>query len=129
MIVDASIVIAALLADGSVRRQLLHTEAPLTAPAYLREETMRKVPVLARRSGVPTAILLQAVLALFDRLEFIPAPAYAHAMPAARVACKAAHAMGDEDYVALAMATGDDIWSLDHDFDRIHGVRRVARAR
>ena len=127
MIIDASVVIAALLADGSVRRALLHADVPLTAPDYLRDETLRKAPLLARRAGVPAAVLLGALHAFFDRIEFIPAPAYAHTMPAAQSACKAAHAAGDEDYVALALATGDAIWSLDRDFDRVKGIRCVMR--
>ncbi len=126
MIIDASVVVAALLADGSVRNRLLHFGGTLTAPTYLRSEALRKVPFLARRAGLPVTLLTEALHVLFDRIQFIPEIAYADHLAAARTACQAAHALGDEDYVALALATGDPIWSLDHDFDRIKGIRRVA---
>lgn len=125
MIVDASIVIAALLADGTTRRLLLHATGPLSAPAYLEAETLRKLPLLATRADLPERLLRTALTALLDRIVLVPAAAYAHHLPAAKAACRDARAAGDEDYVALAYATGDAIWSLDHDFDRIKGIRRA----
>lgn len=128
MIVDASVVIAALMADGAVRHALLHTPVALVAPAYIREEVDRHVPAIVKRSGLPEASIREALGQLFARIQLIPSGLDGAALETARAACVKAKAVGDEEYVALAMTTGESIWSLDEDFDRIPGVHRVATA-
>ena len=128
MIVDASVVIAALMADGSTRHAFLHSVTPLSAPAYVKDEVQRHVGAIVKRSGLAQAVVDEAIVELFSRVQLVPGAMYASKLSEARQRCKKAQANGDEDYVALALTSGEPIWSLDADFDRVEGIRRVTTA-
>lgn len=102
VVVDASVLIAALMADGSTRHALTHTTARFHAPAYIMQEIQRHQTKIARRAGMSAATFEAVCRDLFDRIEMIPDIAYATAMEDARAACRRAAAEGEQAYVALA---------------------------
>lgn len=125
MIVYASVLIAALMAEGSTRHALLHSMVPLSAPAYVRDEVKRHAGAIAKRAGLPRAVIAEAIVELLARIQIVPNAAYSATLDEARRLCNEAKADGDEDCVALSLASGEPIWSLDSDFDRIEGIRRM----
>lgn len=128
MIVDASVAIAALMASGTTRHALLHTSEHLTAPAYLREECVRHLDAIAGRARIPRESLAIALQEVLERIQLVPRPVYAARLEEAKGLCRKAAATGDEDSVALALATREPIWRLDKDFDRVKGITRVTKA-
>jgi predicted nucleic acid-binding protein len=124
VVVDASVVVAGLFAEGTVRDVLLTTDAvTLCAPAYLREEVERHLPRVANRARIPVEMVRTIFEDILGCLELIPVGVYASSMSEARRLARLADAIGDEDYIALALALNAKIWTLDRDFRRVAGIR------
>jgi predicted nucleic acid-binding protein len=127
VVVDASILVAALMADGSARHTLLHSgEVEFVVPAFIFEEVERNMDRIVARARLPSEIVATLVDDLRSRIEVVPRGAYSDALDEARVAAEKAGAMGDEDYVALAVTLNAPVWSFDRDFLRIPGVRHIS---
>ncbi len=125
---DASVLVACALSNGSSRRALLHTvQTEFCAPEFITEELRRKSPKIIVLSGIAPSVLAVLLDDLFDRVNIVPHQAYAHRMAQARALTRAADAQGDEDYVALALALDAPIWTYDKDFNRIQGIRLTNR--
>lgn len=123
VVVDASVVIAALFKDGTVRDVLLNPEDILfQAPAYLRDECTRHIPDVAARARIPLATVEAILEDLLSAIESVPPGVYAGSMSRARELARGAKALGDEDYIALALATEAPVWTLDRDFRRVASV-------
>lgn len=125
IIVDTSVVLAGLFADGTTRRALLETGQTLVAPGTLRQEVDRNLKRVIERTGMDqhqTRRLLDSILARIDR---VAPEVYGHLLAQATEACGEAQAWRDEEYVALAMALQAPIWTLDRDFERVAGIEVV----
>lgn len=126
VIVDASVLIAASMKDGRARDVLLNAaEVAFYAPAYLFEEVDDHLEEIADAAEVAVEsveALLKVARAL---IAVIPETVTTPFLEEAQRRAKEADAEGDEEYVALALALDAGIWTYDHDFDRIQGVRRL----
>lgn len=126
IVVDASVVVAALHKNGSVRDVLLNAEdASFCAPAYLADEVTRLLAEVVARVGLPAATVEAVLSDLLGSIDLVPSGAYANGMSRARRLAAAADAVGDEDYVALALSLDAPVWTLDHDFRRIPGLKTL----
>jgi predicted nucleic acid-binding protein len=124
VVVDASVLIAGLFKDGTVRDLLLNSEEMgFTAPAYLKEEALRHVAEVASRAKLPPATVSALLEDLLGSIDLIQPGAYAACVGPATELAKEANARGDEEYIALALALRAPIWTLDRDFRRIPGLR------
>ena len=127
VVVDASVVIAALMKDGRVRRVLLNPPEDVVfhAPSMLDEEVRSCIPDIVIRTGKPHAEVESLIGDLLQQLIFVPVallePRYDDAMRLS----KAADAQDDAAYVAVALVLDAPVWTLDDDFDRIGGIRRL----
>jgi predicted nucleic acid-binding protein len=123
IVVDASVVVAALMADGTVRDVLLSSsDHDFVAPEYIRGEVSRNIPKISRRSRLAPATVRALIEDVFEVLELIPASFYAEWRRTAAEAALRAGAHGDEEYIALAISFDCPIWTLDDDFERIPGL-------
>lgn len=127
LVVDASVILAGLLRDGTTRSVLLgQHNVTFYTPAAVTEEVDRHLAEIVERSGVSK----EAVVVVLDRiragLETVPTEAFARYLPAARRRVARAHALHDEAYVALADALAAPVWSYDKDFRRVDGVTVVS---
>jgi predicted nucleic acid-binding protein len=126
VVVDASVILAGLFKNGTVRDTLLNVEGLyLTAPAFLREELEKKLPVVVERTGVPRETLESVLEDLLGAIDLVPSGVYMDRLAEARRLTLRANARGDEDYVALSLALGAPVWTLDKDFHRISGIRTL----
>jgi predicted nucleic acid-binding protein len=125
VVVDASVLIAGLMADGRARHALLHAEADLVAPPFALEEVAARADKVARRARVPPEVVEALLQDVRMRLEVVPVAVFAPFRAQARRRVAAAGAEGDEDYVALALALDAPIWTYDKDFRRVRGIRLV----
>jgi predicted nucleic acid-binding protein len=128
IVVDASVLFAAAIRDGSTRHELLNTSRTLIAPPALWEEVQARQDRIVHFSKLTAEEVGSLLDALRTRITTVPAAWYAHKRPIAQAACKAAQAWGDDEYVALALALDAPVWTLDQDFARVEGVRVVATA-
>ena len=116
LVVDANIVIAALLRDSTARRIVMDDRLRLWAPSDILEETEKHLDEISRRGGRPaqeTRRLLESILdyvVLVEREALEPHFEEAELLLAARDP-------SDAPYVAVALSQGlGGVWSDDPDF-------------
>jgi predicted nucleic acid-binding protein len=123
IVVDASVLLAGMFEDGSVRDLLLNFEdAEFLAPNYIESEIERHVTEVARRSKKPEATVRALLEDLLSAIELVPAFVYSGSMDRAREIARRAGAAGDEDCIALALSLRAPVWTLDKDFVRVGGL-------
>jgi predicted nucleic acid-binding protein len=124
IVVDASVLVAGLFKEGTVRDLILNSDnLELCAPSYIREEIERQVPRVAGRANLPVATVGAILEDLLAAIDLVPGPAYSGWMDPAGKLASEAEAPGDAEYIALALALGAPVWTLDRDFRRIPGVK------
>lgn len=128
IVVDASVLVASLMADGRARHALLHSPATLYAPPRVFEELEAKAGKIAKRARVNQATVEALLADLRHRIEIVPEALLAPFLSEARARTLSASAEGDEDYVAAALALEAPIWTYDRDFSRIREVRVIGTA-
>lgn len=125
LVVDANVLISALLRDGTTRHQLFTTEAHLFAPRFLQDEIHRHRDMILKRSELDDDALDELIATILDQIIWVPDDAIEPYLD------PAAKALADVDpkdvpYLACALAVeADGIWSRDRDFDGQGMVRRV----
>ncbi len=123
VVVDASVVLAGLFKDGVVRDTLLSTDSlRFVAPSYIKDEAGRHSAEVARRSRLALPTVDAVLEDLLSALELVPPGIYAGLLPEARDLARAADALPDTEYVALALALNAPVWTLDKDFPRIRAI-------
>ena len=128
VVVDASVLVASLMADGRARHALLHSPLALYVPPRVFEELQAKVDKVVKRARVDRTIVDALLRDLRNRIEVVPDALLAPFLPDARARAAAADAEGDEDYIAAALALDAPVWTYDRDFARIRGVRVIGTA-
>jgi predicted nucleic acid-binding protein len=116
LVVDANVVISALIADSKTRELIVTLDPDLLTPAFVHDEVGNYEDLIVEKSGMEPQRVQQFVDLLFQYIEVVP-PAEFH--PQIEEA-EAAIGQTDPDdvlYVACALATDADIWSDDSDFD------------
>ena len=127
VVVDASVIFAALIADGPTRGLLLGSrEIEYYTPDVVAFELERHLPEASRRSKKPVDIVRTLVRDILSNVEVVPLAAYAAFLPVARDRAKTADARGDEAYIALSGALAAPVWTYDKDFRRVTGLRVLA---
>jgi predicted nucleic acid-binding protein len=121
--VDASVLVASLMADGSVRHLLLTSPGlSFSAPHRAYDEVGNLLPKIVARTDLPEAVVRAVLGHVASRIDLVPAAIYSGEIAKARRLAERADARGDEDYIALALAYDAPIWNLDKDFRRVRGV-------
>ncbi len=128
VVVDASVLVASLMADGRARHALLHSSSTLYVPPRVFEELEANLGKIAKRAGVDATVVRALLADIRNRIEVVPETLLAAVAPEARTRAAAAHAKGDEGYVAAALALDAPIWTYDRDFERIRGIRVTGTA-
>lgn len=123
IIVDASVVLAGLFKDGTVRDILINIDdAVLVAPQYLRSEVERHLGEVISRSQKPEGTVRAVLEDILSAIELVPPEIYSGSIDRATEIARRAGARGDEDYIAMALALDAPVWTLDLDFVRTPGV-------
>ena len=129
VVVDASVVLASLMADGSTRGLLLgQHNLEFYAPEAVTTELRRHLDLVSERTGKSIDLVNALIEEVMACLEAVPTPLFLAALPSARRRARLARAYHDEAYVALADALGAPIWTLDKDFRRMSGLKVLTTA-
>jgi predicted nucleic acid-binding protein len=117
LVIDANVVISALIADSKTRELIVTLEPELLTPAFVYEE------LIVEKSGMEPDRVAQFIDLLFEYIEVVPADDFNPGIEAAD------RAIGDTDhddvlYLACALVSDAAIWSDDSDFDEQNLVER-----
>ena len=116
LVIDANVVISALIADSKTRELIVTLEPELLTPAFVHDEVENYEDLIMEKSGMEPDRVAQFIDLLFQYIEVVPADDFYPAIE------RAEQAIGDTDpddvlYLACAIARNGDIWSDDSDFD------------
>jgi predicted nucleic acid-binding protein len=116
LVIDANVVISALIADSKTRELIVTLEPDLLTPAFVHDEIANYVDLIVKKSGMKLARVAQFIDLLFQYIDVVPASEFYPAIESAD------RAIGDTDpddvlYLACAIACDAAIWSDDSDFD------------
>jgi predicted nucleic acid-binding protein len=125
LVVDANVVISALIADSKTRELIVTLESDLLTPAFVHDEIENYEDLIVEKSGMEPDRVAQFIDLLFQYIEVVPAEDFHPAIE------KADAAIGDTDtddvlYLACAIANDASIWSDDSDFDEQNLIKRYS---
>ena len=113
LVVDANVLLAALLKEAVTRELLLDTRLRLYAPEHLISETLRLLRTnssLRKRIQLPAKELEELFYLLTQEIQTAPKEEFAAQM---NEALKIAPHRQDAPYLALALARNVPVWSND----------------
>jgi len=121
LVIDANVVISALIADSKTRELIVTLEPDLLTPAFVHDEIENYEDLIVEKSGMEPGRVAQFIDLLFQYIEVVPVDEFYPAIE------RADAAIGDTDpddvlYLACAIASDAAIWSDDSDFDEQHLV-------
>ena len=116
LVVDANVVISALISDSKTRELLVTLEPDLLTPEVVHDEIERYEDLIVEKSGMDINRVRQFIDLLFDHIDTVPANEFYHHIDLAD------SAIGETDpddvlYVACALGCEAAIWSDDSDFN------------
>ena len=116
LVIDANVVISALIANSKTRELIVTLEPDLLTPAFVHDEIGNYEDLIVEKSGMSPDRVAQFIDLLFQYIEVVPASKFYPAIESAD------DAIGDTDpddvlYLACAVASDAAIWSDDSDFD------------
>ena len=122
LVVDANVVIAAMMRDSTTRRLLVLGGHELHVPGYLFGEVERHLEELVARSGISEGALLEVLQTLRAHMVEHAAAEYRESLEPAKELL-AGRDIKDVPYVALALYIGaDGLWSEDQGLKSSGGV-------
>jgi len=116
LVIDANVVISALIADSKTRELIVTLEPDFLTPAFVHDEIENYENLIVEKSGIEPDRVAQFIDLLFQYIEVIPASEF---YPAIERADEAIRDTDPDDvlYLACAIACDAAIWSDDSDFD------------
>ena len=115
LVVDANIVISALLGSRRVARVFARSDLTLLAPRILWEEVAKHRTLVCARAQITMTEFDTALLKLTFLITAVGVSSYSSLLTRARSAL--GRAMVDEHYLACALAIkADALWTHDSDF-------------
>ncbi len=116
LVIDANVVISALVADSKTRELIVTLEPDLLTPAFVYDEIDNYEELIVEKSGMEPDRVAQFIDLLFQYIEVVPADDF---YPAIDSVDKAIGDIDPDDvlYLACAIASDAAIWSDDSDFN------------
>lgn len=116
LVVDANVIISALVADSKTRELVVTLEPDLLTPETIHEEIGNYEDLIVEKSGMDRNRVRQFIDLLFAHIETVPADDFHPHID------EADEVLGEIDpddvlYLACALCRDAAIWSDDSDFD------------
>lgn len=118
LVVDANILIAALLKKAVTRELLLEKTLEFVAPEQLLKELkhLLKIPRIRRRLKLSDEDLYELTSAILSRIDFVPEKLF---LPLIKQSLSLVAHQEDAPYVALSLAFNIPIWSNDSELKEL----------
>ena len=124
LVVDANIVMAALIRDSEARRIISSGELEFVSPDFVLEEVYKYEDYICVKSGLAKEEFELLLALVFERISIIPFSEYSACNDAA--AAIMVNDPKDMPYVACFLALKcDGIWTNDPDYDGKEGVKVI----
>lgn len=117
LVVDANVIISALIADSKTRELIVTLEPTLLTPETIHDEIDNYRPLIVEKSGLSPERVQQFLDLLFQYIETVPASEFHPHIEQAETALSETDS-DDVLYLACALARDAGIWSDDTDFDQ-----------
>jgi predicted nucleic acid-binding protein len=128
IVVDANVLIAALVKASITREVLLYPFLEYYSPAFVFEELKEHEDEIMAKAKLGKAGYKSAVNLLLGNVKIISSVSYSHEMAAAGKIIGAVD-KDDVDYVALALSiNADGIWSYDSDLKEQRKIKIFSTA-
>ena len=116
LVVDANVIISALIANSKTRELIVTLEPELLTPEVIHGEIGNYEALIVEKSGTEADRVQQFIDLLFQYIETVPASEF---YPYIDEAEEAISDIDPDDvlYVACALARKAGVWSDDSDFD------------
>lgn len=115
LVVDANVILSALIADSITRERIVTLEPDLLTPAVIHDEIEAHEDLIVEKSGLDENRVHQFIDLLFGYIDVVPVREFSHRIDDAEDAIAD---IDRDDVLYLACALGCDagIWSDDSDF-------------
>lgn len=115
-VVDANIILSALISDSMTRRLRVELEDDLLTPAYVHDEIRKYTELVSEKSGLSPAEVKDLIEILFKRIDVVPRSEVLDSVQ------EAARIMRDTDpddavYLAAALERDAQLWSDDGHYE------------
>lgn len=118
LVVDANVLIAALIKNGTSREVIMSGGFTLVSPDFMGLELGNHVDLVSKKSGLSTEEVAILLTLLLKRIQTVPISEYEGRLEEARKMMEAD--IDDVPYVACYLALKcDGIWTNDSDFKRM----------
>ena len=121
LVVDTSVVVAAILKSGTTRNLLFNSFVKLYSPERLEAELFKNKEKFKEYANLTDDEFNNAVELVLKQIEIIPFEEYREKEPEAKSACRRDES--DWTFVALALRLNIAIWSNDPDL--LEGQNKV----
>lgn len=122
LVIDANIVISALIANGITQDIIFAENNKLYAPEYLQEEIREHEEEILEKTGFTKKDLDLALSILFSKIKIIPATEFSKHIKKAKEICPDPD---DTEYFALALQLNCALWSNDKKLKNQQDIRVI----
>ena len=115
-VVDANIILSALISDSTTRRLLVELDDDLLTPVYVHDEIENYTDMVSEKAGLTPAEVEDLIEILFKRIEVVPR---SEVLGSLQKAARIMRGIDPDDavYLAAALVRAAQIWSDDGDYD------------
>ncbi len=111
LVIDANIVISALISEeGETRNLIFLTKFPLFAPEFLLKEVEKYKELITKKSGLNKESFEIAKSLIFSKINLMSSSEFEKFLPRAKEICPDSN---DVEYFALALKLNCPLWSED----------------
>jgi predicted nucleic acid-binding protein len=113
LVVDANVILSALISDSMTRRLIVTGNDELAAPAYIHEEVKRYVPLVVEKTDRNQATVEELAERLFTFITIVP---HEEVVNRLHEAARAMQEIDPDDtlYIATALVSDTTVWSDDN---------------
>jgi len=124
IIIDANILIAALIRDSTIRKILLEKDFNLYAPPFILEEVYEHSDEIRIKTGLNQNLLIKKIKEIFalSKIQIISSFEIKSFLKEAK---EISPDRDDVEYVALALKMNCSIWSEDKELRKIQKVQII----
>jgi len=127
LVIDANMIIAALIKNGAARQIILSDKFNFMSPDFIFDEIYKHREYIGRKSGLDHKDFDLVMLLLFQQIDIVPFDEYRSSIGPATAIMK--DDIKDIPYIACYLGQKcDGIWTNDADFNNKPGIRVIDTA-